>query len=146
MRSSDRQNNDDNLDGFTSMIDIVFLLLIFFILQPFKAPEMKMPNELPRQGPGRTTLLDSEEPLRLFLANRDGGVEIRLDGYPVCGGVSGVAAALRHASPGLPADTPVVLDAERNVPFGAVIGVQDQCIQAGCKVLRFAAPPQITTP
>ena len=37
---------------FTSMIDIVFLLLIFFLLQPFKMPELKLDLPMKEPGPG----------------------------------------------------------------------------------------------
>ena len=46
-----KETEEDVGKGFTTMIDIVFLLLIFFILQPFKQPEQKVDSDLPKSGP-----------------------------------------------------------------------------------------------
>ena len=55
-------NVDDQVGDMTSMIDVVFLLLIFFILMPFKSPESRIESHLPKDS-GLSQAKSEEEPV-----------------------------------------------------------------------------------
>ncbi len=69
--------------NLTSMIDVVFLLLIYFMVATeFKSAEESFPMDVPARNHGESISLDSE-PLVIFVessGNERGDVRIRLEG------------------------------------------------------------------
>ena len=69
--------------NLTSMIDVVFLLLIYFMVATeFKSAEEAFPMDLPVRNAGRTVTLDSEPLIILVDSAGEGAfdVQVRLDG------------------------------------------------------------------
>lgn len=104
----------------TPMLDVVFLLLIFFLLTSFVA-HPSLPLALPQAETGR-----SVPPAKIGISIEDTGV-IRLDGHEVA--KRDLAAALASV-PGVAAGD-LSLAADRNVPFGTVVEVMDIAKKVG---------------
>ena len=102
----------------TPLIDVVFMLLLFFILaSTFSSPVL--PVALPEAGTAERV---PEDPARLVLAIDAGGELHR-----------GPDAVEAEALPGLLADSegPVELRVDRAAPFDAFVGVMDRLRAAG---------------
>ncbi len=126
---------------FTSMIDIVFLLLIFFMLQPFKSPEMKLDNELPKDvGPSKN--MEELRTIRLVVSHnpsdRNGAVYY-INSTKLGPDYRRIAPALIKECKG-DKSLPVSLNAEPTVHFMHVLRVLDQCHVAEMKKVSFEAP------
>ena len=127
----------------TPMIDVVFLLLIFFVLTAsFQVPEQILPSDL--SAPGRTPV---EEPIDQELDDlEEVVVKVTQDGertqwkinetrYDSLDNVRRVLSALVRLEAGLP----VILDVAGDVPLGRVIDVYDLCRAVGFEKVQFAA-------
>ncbi|MBN2714143.1 MAG: biopolymer transporter ExbD [Planctomycetes bacterium] len=135
-----RDSGVDSVDGFTSMIDIVFLLLIFFILQPFKSPEKVMKSELPKRGPSENTI-DITSPVRVSIKGVDDDVTFYVDGRLVGSSDEKVPAVImRNANYSLEGIA-IIIDPEQKVAFSHVISVYNHCFGLGAQKVSFAAPP-----
>lgn len=112
----------------TPMIDVVFLLLVFFLVATrFAQEDRELEVELPTASEARPL---TEEPKELF-------VNIDKDGnYFVSGqrlAASEVEVALRQAVADNPVNQSVVIRADKRVPFDFVVTVMDLCNQAGVR-------------
>lgn len=134
---------------FTSMVDIVFLLLVFFLLQPFKQPEMRTPAELPKDiipysGPPKSPSC----PWIVVRVTRDpgDGTEARFHIHgEVIDSASGnagdrLAGVLRERSGG-DQWCPVIIHPDLHVGFRHVVTVTDACSRLGMGVVRFTGSP-----
>ncbi len=131
--------------GFTSMIDIVFLLLIFFILQPFKMPDTHLWAELPqgKEIVTRDPILPPVIPIVIRVQRVQGQAGqaeflVNRETQPTAG--AGIWDKLLREASG-DRNIPVVIDAESGVDFAQVLLALDQCYKAGMHNVRFAAPP-----
>ena len=127
----------------TPMIDVIFLLLVFFVCTAsFQAVEQILPTNLSLPGS-----LESTEPVDPDMLDLD-EVVIRLgweDSRPTwriedrrfssLAELERTIAALADAK----ADLPVILDPEATVPMEHVIDLYDACRKAGLETIRFAA-------
>lgn len=151
-----------------SMIDVTFLLLIFFMCSMnFKSVEQALGAELPKKGgPG-----DDPPPLeipvsvKLYWANTRGQVihsprsvypedfqgvrrHVSLAGAHVVVKVgrlgvrdlNGLARTLADLA-ARDSDISIVIDARRTVPFKWVIGALDACARARVRDVKFQSPP-----
>lgn len=136
-------------DAFTSMIDIVFLLLIFFILQPFKEPERKLAANLPTQGAENNNLTDTpRDPIRISISavgqnNALFMVNGRQVGYasnlPVTNTrLAGFLIQQRGGNTKIHKETPVSIRASQNVAFKHILFALDQCNSAEMGNIQFA--------
>lgn len=65
--------------NLTSMIDVVFLLLIYFMVATeFKAAEESFPMDLPAQHDGRSLMFDNEPLVILVESSGDGPHDLRI--------------------------------------------------------------------
>lgn len=138
-RVPDRESNT-----FTSMIDIVFLLLIFFILQPFKDTELKLGASLPEQPKDEEIRdlppkVDIRVQIRSVPANPAGAMYV-IDGQPI-GMASGnvykrLAGVLVQRSNGDQA-APVSISPAANINFQHVLRVLDACYRANMANIKF---------
>jgi biopolymer transport protein ExbD len=139
---------DEPASSFTSMIDIVFLLLIFFILQPFKAKEMKLVNELPKdQGPASTP--DTRETVRIRIVPATIGEKAKeranfmVNSTMLGENYERLAQEVRNAAKG-DSEVPVALAPHPAVHFVHVLRALDQCHIARMTKVSFEAPPPRT--
>lgn len=128
----------------TPMIDVVFLLLIFFVCTAsFRRPEERLPADLASVG-----TLPSESPLELpdtdlgevivrVLHDERQQVQWEINGqsHHQADQVRGMLLALAKVQAALP----VILDVQGNVPLHFAIDTYDWCRQAGFAQIQFAA-------
>ncbi len=136
MRIASKENRD-RFDGLTSMIDVVFLLLLFFILQPFKMPDARLDAPMNDDGPS-----SNPAPLltvRLMVRGRGEHVRYMVGRTNVKAGSNEIKKAV-FAAAGNDPQVPVEIHADKGVHFGHVIMAFDACKAAGMQKVRFAAP------
>ncbi|QGJ71504.1 Biopolymer transporter ExbD [Planctomycetales bacterium 10988] len=130
----------------TPLIDVVFLLLIFFVCTTsFQPPEEMLPTQLMTAGSQAVLESldipeDAHEPIVIKLHT---GPE--LPAWEVQGQGVQELCRLREMLAGLGsirADLPIVLDADGNVPLGNVVEVYDLCRLVGFSQIQFAADIQ----
>jgi len=128
----------------TPMIDVIFLLLIFFVCTASFRNEEVLPLPFPPL-PGTIETAVEIDPLEEDLDEivvkilwRDGAVFWEINGqeYYDLDRVEGVLTTVRR----LKSDLPVILDVEPAVPMENVIDVYDLCRQVGLEKVQFAAP------
>lgn len=137
----------------TSMIDIVFLLLIFFILMPFKSPESRIESHLPKDS-GLSAAKTEEEPVDKIdiKISREGdnvdlatfaGVKVRINGTAIqtFSGLKNRLSDLRANLKIDPAKVPVELNADEDVPFYFVLKALDYAKINGFSFIKYPAPP-----
>lgn len=129
--------------NLTSMIDVIFLLLIFFVCtSDFKEPEKLLPTNLAVSGAVKSERVPQQERdlgkivVRL-LVGPDGRVNFSVDGkrLPDLAAVESTLDALREIDP----DVPVVIAPERDVPLERVLDVYDCSRRVGLGKIKFAA-------
>jgi biopolymer transport protein ExbD len=147
MRPPLRSRDDDRAFdiNMTPMIDVVFLLLVFFVCTTdFHAVEALLPT--PLKAAGATAEVAAAEPPEIEELEN---VVIKLgviDGAPrweVNARVCRASAELRDTLARLAAiekRLPIVLDIDGAVPLGDAIDLYDWCRLAGFEQVRFSAP------
>jgi biopolymer transport protein ExbD len=145
LRSRDDQRDFDV--NMTPMIDVVFLLLVFFVCTTdFRAVESLLPTPLKAAGATSAAVDPPAEPpeleelenivIRLFLAEGQPRWEVNAR---VCREPAELHETLRRLA-AIERRLPVVLDIDGAVPLGVAIDLYDRCRLAGFERLRFAAP------
>jgi biopolymer transport protein ExbD len=124
--------------SLTSMIDVVFLLLVFFLLgMQFRWEDHRMTASLPRQGQG--TDLGRLEELHIVVDRGPGGApSLLLDGR-VVSSFERLEALLREVArvPGATRRTHVVLDAGDAARHGWVLRALDVARTVGFRQVAF---------
>ena len=127
----------------TSMIDVVFLLLIFFMCATrFRTLEQRLEANLPKNEGARPTPTEVVVPqeIRIKISVDDSGRPVILaHDYP-CADLNDLARKLKRLArimPGLP----VVIDGRQRVPFQYILGAVDACMRAELRDVKFQAPP-----
>lgn len=151
------QKLEDSKPSMTSMIDIVFLLLVFFILMPFKSIESKIENHLPKIGDGLSdsTIQDLDK-IQIEI-KRDGsqistkngtGVSLSINGR-VIENLAGVKIRLNEIKNSLPAsklgEIPLLVNADENVPFYFILKTVDFSKLSGFTKINFPSPPELNS-
>jgi len=128
--------------AMTPLIDVVFLLLIFFICTAsFQLPENLLPMSLAvTTGSTNRQPVDVEPDLERIIvrATRDGGRTQWTVAERPCQSLAEVHDVLRAAVEIHPA-LPVILDVDDAVPVGDMIEVFDLCRLVGFQKIDFAA-------
>ena len=115
------------------LIDMMFILLIFFLVTASFEKFTVMPVERPRAASlGRL----SERPFVVRIS-REGVVSVGGKRIDLLGLRMMVKEALR-ASP----ERVVVVDADKNAPVGRLVDVLDECRLSGARHLSVAAEPK----
>ncbi len=124
--------------GFTSMIDIVFLLLIFFLLMPFKQPDFKLPCELPPKGPSmkKTPELRPHIVIKIAPAGAEEAAFV-VDGKMLPG--AAISRRLLQRSGG-DLDAPIAILPDIRTPFRHVMTALDECYEARMPNVSFEGP------
>ncbi len=130
----------------TPMIDVVFQLLIFFVVASTgQVAESLLPTQLPASGAVESVPETSEreswaDKVFVKLSRDDRSHTVAdLNGtvYDDLSRLTGVLAALGEVS----RINPIILDINDAVPLGDVIYVYDACRKAGFESISFAADP-----
>jgi biopolymer transport protein ExbD len=131
----------------TPMIDVIFLLLIFFVCTAsFRSPEKVLPTRLSLPGAVPSDVqpdpdqLDLEKIVVDLLWRNVAGTwraqwQINDRDYRRLADVRTVLAAVKQVK----SDLPVILDVEPNVPMEDVIDLYDLCREVGLGRVQFAA-------
>jgi biopolymer transport protein ExbD len=138
-----RGNVGENM--MTSMIDVVFLLLIFFVCAAAgKSAESLLPTHLSGGGVGAAVARpdDAPKPDELWIRlteSEQGSVLMTLNGttYSQFAELQRVVTALSDVAP----ETPVVLDIAGTVPTGDMVRVYDTIRAARLTNISFNARP-----
>lgn len=141
----------------TPMIDVIFLLLIFFVCTAsFRAAEEVLPAQLALPG----SLAEAPPPPDLELEELDEVIvhiawqqerpiwQLRLPGSRLPQRACESLAQLRgllQAVAQIRADLPVILHVEPQVPVEHLIDVYDLCRQVGLRRIQFAASAETLT-
>lgn len=130
-------------DPMTPMIDVVFNLLIFFVVTAVGAPpEELMPADLPSTGavvaavqPEKREAWVTDVWLKLSLAEGD-ALQVDMNGtvYRDLDQLKANLRALAEIGP----ESPVVLDIAPSVQMEQLVDVWDTCIAAGFQSVSFA--------
>lgn len=127
----DRHRVPDILLDLTPLVDMVFLLLVFFLLTSSMAGRA-LEIDLPEAESAEVLSL---EVIKIFLDQRGG---IYVNEHHVTG--RNIEAVLRDSAQGNP-ELGIVLYADRGVPFERVVGVLDKARSAGIEKVTVATMP-----
>ncbi len=123
--------------NITPLIDVVFLLLIFFMVSTTFEQESELKLVLPEASEQQ---LQAREDL--ILVHIDTNEQVYIGAEPLAGaGVAAISAALREQA-GAAGAMPVVIRADAAVSHQAVIKVMDAARQAGLVNITFATSIQ----
>jgi biopolymer transport protein ExbD len=138
-----RRHQDRGEEAMTSMIDVVFLLLIFFICAAAgQIKESVLPTEMSATGNVAAEAPIERDPwivdvwLKLS-ADESGTTTVDMNGSPYSP-VSAIAEPLQALGE-LSPENPVILDIAPSVPMRDVVAVYDLCEAAGFQSVNFAA-------
>lgn len=132
----DSDDRDDDAPNLTPLIDVVFLLLVFFLVATtFAKEEVELDLELPAARTG--TKDDAPQPIVVYV-DRDG--RLLVDGRATT--LEGLeqrlrAAALRDRS------QEVLIRGDTQVPLGRVVEAFDACRAASLTKVAIAAAPAV---
>jgi len=131
----------------TSMIDVVFLLLIFFVCAATgQIEESLLPTDLPAgDTPAAVASADVPPPVPVdqvwvYLTLGEQGqtvMSLNGTGYESFAALKKVLGALAELQP----ENPVILDIAPDVPAGEMIRVYDTCRAANFRSINFNARP-----
>ena len=123
----------------TPLIDVVFLLLIFFMVTTTFVKEGRLSLELPEADTAPT--VEPVEPVQV-LVSTDG--DYAVNGRPLADrDIGTVRSALNDASEG-DASLPMVITSDGGAPLQAVVRVMDAAGQLGFERIRIATRPAAT--
>ena len=119
-----------------SMIDVVFLLLIFFMCtSSFETLENDLPTQVPQVGAKPSPDKADLEPVRISLSRVGATVVIKC-GDESCGTFAGLTSKLKTLR--ALDDVPVVIQGQPTVPFGEMVAALDACYQADLRQVAFS--------
>lgn len=145
-------NTRDYGDPMTPMIDVVFNLLIFFVVTASGSPPEKLlPGDLPDSGALKTQV----EPVARESWVTDVWLKLQVDGvgkalqvdmngtvYQDLDQLKTILRELAKLSP----ENPVILDIAPSVQMEQLVDVWDTCIAAGFESVSFAVDKPQTPP
>ena len=130
--------------SMTPMIDVVFLLLIFFVCTAsFQTAESTLPSPLSLDGATAANLAEPQlneielERVLIGVAERDNALLLTINGQhcPSLARLSELLSALSN----IDATLPVLLDIAGDTPLGTAIDIYDRCRLASFQNIQFAA-------
>ena len=129
MRFRSRKDDEDQDIDISPLIDMVFILLIFFMVSTTFVKDMKLDLERPGASSAQRA---STKALRVYI---DANSNIHVDGNPVKPWM--LQSRVRQLLEG-DSDGQVLVVVDRNVPSDKLIEVVDQCRLAGAKDVGVA--------
>lgn len=129
------------------MVDVVFLLLIFFIsTTTFKQAEGILPSRLPKQGGLASAVAPPITPIVVHVLQTGPGptdYAIRVENFvnapPTFNELASFLKEIQ-ANPGFDETTPVVIQAANEVLWDHVVGCWNAAVRAGCRRISFGLP------
>ena len=122
--------------NMAAMIDVVFLLLIFFMCtSSFRQTEDELPAQLPRTHPATQAADDDFQPVRISVRSVGDGALVECDGQP-CGTFDSLANLLKQRRQ--IADIPVIIQGQNTVPFSYMVAALDACHVADLTRVAFS--------
>jgi len=143
MRLTKQKRVQEELEiDMAPMIDIVFLLLIFFMCtSSFKAPEQEIASGLPIAKVSTKVTADDFEPILIAVGTLDtGGIRITVNGF-TCSNYSQLEKRLRQLRE--IHDSPVTIDSIGQVSWDTMIKTFDAGKRADFSRVAFAATTKI---
>ncbi|PCJ57179.1 MAG: hypothetical protein COA79_16765 [Planctomycetota bacterium] len=146
----------DEAEGdMTPMIDVVFLLLIFFILMPFKSPEARIQAHLPKTSGPSSAQPEEEDIDKIDIKIKRngkpiepysfGGVDIKINGKKIdFMALRGHLASFKATIKVDIKKIPVELNAEEDVPFVFVMNALDAAKLEGFTFIKFPEVPVLS--
>ncbi|SDS36651.1 biopolymer transport protein ExbD [Halopseudomonas xinjiangensis] len=129
-----RQKLDEVGVNLTPLIDVVFLLLIFFMVSTTFTRETQLKIDLPQAGSGET--VDSAAPQQIEVTISAAGETAINDKVLIDPSLEKLMAALQRESAGNN-NLPVIITADAQTPHQAVITAMDAAGQLGFGRLRL---------
>ncbi|MEZ5973661.1 MAG: biopolymer transporter ExbD [Planctomycetota bacterium] len=131
MNIQDDEGADELVLNLTPMIDVIFLLLIFFMVATtFQDPERQMDVDLPEAQSGDPVEQHPEELIIHVL--RDGSIHVGPDATADEDLLPLLVKRAEHNP-----DLPVTIRGDRQVAHERIIAVMDACGQAGLQQLSL---------
>lgn len=135
-------NNDTGGPNLTPVIDVVFLLLIFFVCTArFHIPEEVLPSQLQPGSTAAAPVIREPEPLVeqivIHVVNVNGRVVHRVNERQA-NSLDGLRRLLDTIAQ-IDESLPIILDIAGEVPFGDAIDVYDLCRLIGFQRIQLAA-------
>ena len=122
--------------NLAAMIDVVFLLLIFFLCTvSFQVQEKKLSAYLPKVSRNPDQLPDFE-PIHIRLSQSDKGINIACD-RQVCPDFDALATMLSARR--VIADIPVIIAGQNRVSFQFMVAAMDTCYAVGLTSVAFSS-------
>lgn len=112
------------------LIDVVFFLLVFYVISTSFAPEASLAIERPVSAQAQTIAGD----FLTVAVTASGQIQIGPQSTDLAGLPALVAAALHHGN-----TLRVLVIADRSLPTGVLLGVMDACSAAGAAEVEVAA-------
>lgn len=147
MRLPTTHGNESIELKMTPMIDVVFLLLVFFIwTSSFELPEFDLPSAIAEPPQGGTEVADQQSPAEVFdeivirLSLREASVVIEMNGQPVSDNDDLKSRIAEIVSLGV--QPPVIIDPSDQIRVGTAVSVYDAARAAGADRVLFAAQPE----
>jgi len=144
MRLSRQKHEREDIElDMAPMIDVVFLLLIFFMCtSSFKKPEKEVASGLPIAKVSTRVRPDDFEPILVAVGiHKQQGLLIKVNGY-TCRNYNELEARLKLLRDIY--DSPVTIDAWGSVAWDLMIKAFDSGKRAGFSRVAFAATTRIT--
>lgn len=142
-----QHDRDHDFGSMTAMIDVVFLLLIFFVVTASsQIREAFLPTDLQKSGAIQSEITPPEDTpptvdvwLKLAIDPATNQTFVDMNGTPYHdrAELKDQLRALAELGP----ENPIILDISGPVPLGDVVDVYDTCQAAGFESVSFAADP-----
>ena len=135
MRRRTRRGDDEAEINITPMLDIVFIMLIFFIVTTSFVKEIGLELNRPASEPQEEKRISEVIAIRI-----EGTGQIQVSGRPV--DIRAVRANVEGELATKGSQTPVVVIADRSSDSGLMVRVIDQARMAGAAQVSIAAMAQ----
>jgi biopolymer transport protein ExbD len=122
----------------TPLIDVAFLMLIFFMSLPFKTLDAKLQAQLPADGP-RVTLDPPRETVKIRVRKVGDAYTYTL-GQHVAPTADGLKPVFRALGPTYAYE----IDATPAVPWQGVVDAVNALLSVACTEVRFRGGPPLT--
>jgi biopolymer transport protein ExbD len=129
-RESAGESSDDESIDISPLIDVVFILLIFFIVTTVFVEESGVKANRPEPGNAQT----SEEDTTIVLTVTEGG-QVMHEGKEI--GISGVQPLVKRSL--RKKQVPVIVRAETHAAVGRMVRVLDEAKLAGAETVSLAS-------